>query len=267
MLKQPTVEMVEGKEMAPASAMPAQSVRRVADILFAFTAAEQALGVSEIARRLDLAKSVVHRTLTALAESGLVSREHDGARYRLGPRAVELGMAALGAPDIRTLALPVMQELVGETRESSAASVLAGKERLYVAQVEGPQDIRMSVEIGRRFPLYAGASGKAILASLPEAEIARYLELHKLEPLTKRTVRDKGALSEELEAARQRGYAASRGERDTWAAAVAAPLFNSHRVVGAISICGPESRVSEALVPRYGELVVAAAARLSQSLR
>ena len=77
-----------------------QSVQRVCSILLSFKVEEPILGVSEIARRLDLPKSAVHRLLDSLVQLGLVARDRASSRYRLGPRAVELGFAALGTPDI-----------------------------------------------------------------------------------------------------------------------------------------------------------------------
>ena len=138
------------------------TVDRTARVLLAFAGTSPDLGVSEIAAETGLVKSTVHRTLTALVDSGLVARDGRSARYRLGPRATELGMAALGTGDIRHLALPTLLELRDATGETATASLLVGRQRVYVAQVESHASVRMTVEIGARFPLYAGASGRAI---------------------------------------------------------------------------------------------------------
>ena len=233
-----------------------QSVERVSGVLLAFSLAEPVLGVSEIARRLGIPKSAVHRTLTSLTRSGLVARDAGGARYRLGPRAVEIGMAAMGTADVRTVALPVMQELSRGSGETATLSLLSGDERVYAAQVESVQDVRMTVELGRRFPLYAGASGQAILAALPAATRERYLAGIQLAPLTGATITDRAHLVAALATARRQGYAASRGQRDAWAAAVAAPItVAGRRVVGCLSICGPLGRFDDAAVRRHGEAV------------
>src|SRR5438128_2174436 len=88
-----------------------QSVERTCNVLLSFRADDPVLGVSEIARRLSLPKSAVHRTLHSLVQLGLVMRDRATSRYRLGPRATELGFAALATPDIRGMALPVLQNL------------------------------------------------------------------------------------------------------------------------------------------------------------
>jgi DNA-binding IclR family transcriptional regulator len=181
--------------------------------------------------------------------------------------ALELGLAALGHSDVRTAALPIMQELTARTRETTTLSLLAGRERFYAAQVESPQQVRMTIEIGRRCPLYAGASGRAILAFLDPADLEVFLEETPLDPLTESTITDPVRLRGELERARALGYAASSGERDAWAAAVAAPVrARGGRVIGSISVCGPGSRLGEKEFSSLGAAVSAAAARLSDEL-
>ena len=244
-----------------------ESADRISNVLLAFTSGDATLGVSEIARRLSLPKSAVHRTLTALCRTGLLRRDADVPRYRLGPRAVELGLHALGHLDIRTAALPTMRDLTDRTQETSTMSLRAGSERFYAAQVESPQDVRMTVDIGRRCPLYAGASGRAILAFLDARELDDYLGGTSLAPLTQLTITRPARLREELAKVRELGYAASNGERDAWAAAVAAPVFaRDGRVIGSISVCGPVVRFTPKVAARFGPLVKESAGRLSSEL-
>jgi DNA-binding IclR family transcriptional regulator len=244
-----------------------ESAQRISSVLLEFASGEPTLGVSEIARRLSLPKSAVHRTVTALCGTGLLRRESQAARYRLGPRALELGLTAIGHLDVRSTALTALTELTARTRETTTLSLRAGRQRFYAAQVESPQDIRMTVEIGRRCPLYAGASGRAILAFLDEAEIEEYLAATPLTALTPATITDPVRLRAQLDAVRKAGYASSAGERDAWAAGVAAPVRGREaQVVGSISVCGPLGRFSAAVVRQHGEAVKAAAAQLSAEL-
>ncbi|MDQ7910130.1 IclR family transcriptional regulator [Phytohabitans sp. ZYX-F-186] len=246
---------------------PASQAQRLSAVLLAFTEGiGTTLGVSEIARHLDIPKSAVHRTLTALLEVGLVVRDGDSSRYRLGSRAVALAMAALGVPDVRTSALPYLQELTRLTGESATLTLMIGNERVYIEQVEGPQDIRMSVEIGRRYPLYAGASGRSILAALPPAELDAYLRSVELVALTSATIIDTEQLRTELKRTHDVGYAVSRGERDPWAASVAAAVYGSNRVIGSMSVCGPAARMTGEALTQFGEAVSRSATNLSQTL-
>ena len=243
-----------------------QSVERACNVLLSFKAEEPLLGVSEIARRLSLPKSVAYRLLDSLVHMGLVARDNASMRYRLGPRAVELGFAALGTPNICGLAQPALQELVEQTRETATLSLLSGYERFYAAQVESPQEVRMLIEIGRRCPLYAGASGRAILAHFSPAQLGAYLNATALEPLTDRTATSRADLMARLEEVRRDGYAVSAGERDPWAGAVAAPVFIGDVLTGSISVCGPLDRFSKDRLADYGEAVKIRAGRLSAQL-
>lgn len=244
-----------------------QTVERALGILLAFTEGDRVLGVSEIARSRGLPKSAVHRILGTLVQTGFVERDEVSGRYRLGPRAVDLGIVAMGTADVRAVALPIMQELSRRTGETVTLSMLVGRERVYVSQVEGPKTVRMTVKLGARFPLYAGASGRAILAALSQAERDAYLETVELRPITGETITSRARLEEELTRVRELHYAASAGERDPWAAAVAAPLVATRgRVIGSISVCGPRQRIGPAEVTKYGAAVAEAAATLSAEL-
>jgi DNA-binding IclR family transcriptional regulator len=243
-----------------------QSVERTCNVLLSFKAEEPVLGVSGIARRLGLPKSAVHRTLDSLVRMGLVARDRTSSRYRLGPRAADLGFAALGTPDIRGLALPLLQDLSRRTRETATLSLLSGHERFYAAQVEGPEDVKMVIEIGKRCPLYAGASGRAILAYFSTAQLSAYLAATRLEPLTENTITSPEDLVANLGVVRSRGYSVSLGERDPWAGAVAAPVFLGDVLIGSISICGPHIRFTPDKVTAYGELVKAETEQLSKQL-
>lgn len=244
-----------------------QSVERVAAILLGFTHGQDELGVTEIARMLELPKSVVHRTLDALVDSGLVARNPVTARYRLGPRTVELGLASIGTADLRALALPVMEEVTAKTQETVTLSYIVQSERVYVAQVEGPQTVRMTVRVGQRAPLYAGASGRAILAAMSPEDLKSYFERVPLRPLTGSTVGSREQLTDLLADVRSAGYAASFGERDPWAAAVAAPITTSTgQPIGSMSVCGPLARFQGPLVRFCGESVRDAARQVTEAL-
>ncbi len=244
-----------------------QVTERIVRVLKAFSESGTALGVSELARRLELPKSVVHRTLTSLVRTGFLQREEASGRYRLGPEAIGLGLAALGRVDLVEIALPHMEVLRSRTGETVTLSVRVGSARVYVAQLVSPQDVKMTVEIGRRWPLYAGASGRAMLAMLPPADLEQHFATVQLVPLTDRTIVAEEALRASLAEVRAQGYAVSLGERDPWAGAVAAAVITPARgVLGAVSVCGPLPRFTEdrvaAFVPALKEAVQGIGERL-----
>lgn len=239
---------------------------RVADVLLAFLNGPHALGVSAIARELDLSKAVVHRILQTLVHRGLLAPDAAQRGYRLGPAAAALGARALRESDLRAAAYPVLRELQQATGETTTLSALVPGGRVYVDQVESSREIKMTVEVGRRFPLHAGSSSVSILSFLPDERIEEVLA-GPLEQLTERTIVDPELLRRRVLEVRSRGYTCSDGERQDGAGSVAAPLFGlDGHVEGAISVCGPAARVDAAARDRFVPLLTAAAERVSRAL-
>jgi IclR family acetate operon transcriptional repressor len=249
-----------------AAAAGTEAAARVADVLLMFTEGPASLGVSEIARQLGLSKAVVHRILQSLAARSFVAADPVTREYRLGPAAVALGARVLRDLDLRRAARPVLRRLRDATGETTTLSELVHLSRVYLDQFESRQEIKMTVELGLPHPLHAGASSRAILAFLPSEVIEQVISAG-LPALTPATIRSAARLRRELALVRERGYAASRGERQEGAASVAAPVFGTDgEVAGAISVCGPVSRFDAAAVDRYVPLVTAAAREVSQAL-
>jgi len=247
--------------------MAPQSVDRVMRVLLSFASDGPELGISDISRHVGLGKSVVHRIVSGLANFDFVTRDAGTSRYRLGPGAIQLGLGALEQLDVGAVAGPVMQSLRAQTQETVTLSLKVGDHRIYLSQLESPRDIRMRVELGRSFPLYAGASGRAILAHLRPAEQARYLDGTELVSLTAGTIHTRATLESDLTEVARRGFAASAGERDPLAAAVAAPLLGvDGSVIGALSVCGPVPRFTPEKVEGFGLLVKQAAADITEAL-
>lgn len=240
-----------------------EATARVADVLLMFTEGPSSLGVTRIARELGLSKAVVHRILTSLAGREMVALDPATREYRLGPAVAALGARALRDSDLRSAALPLLRRLRDEIGETATLSTPVPQGRVYLDQVTGTHEITMSVELGRRFPLHAGSSGKCMLAHLDEAAVLA----EPLESLTRSTIVDPDALRAELARIRERGFAASAGERQPDAGSVAAPVFGlSGDVVGAISVCGPRFRVTDEFVATIAPRVVAVAAQITRRL-
>lgn len=260
--------MVERRSL-PAAETPTASVARVTALLDTFVEARTDLGVTEIASRLGLAKSVVHRLVTALTKAGYLSQTPNTRRYALGPRATRLGQVALGQMDIRARARPILRELAAQTGETATLSTLAGDERVYAEQIESTQPVRQSVQIGSAAPLYLGASSKAILAFLPERRSAAILQraAKAAVTLTDGTRLDVRALQGELAAIRKRGFATSQAERIVGAVSSAAPVFDHHGdVIGSLSVASVSVRHGKSDLLKFGETARAAADRLSTQL-
>ena len=200
------------------------TVRNAARLLKVFRSREADLGVSELARRLGLGKSTVHRLLTTLAAEGLIEQNPRTGGYRLGIVMFELGEAVRVHMDLHAAAAPVLGELRAQTGESSQVGVLDGHEVVYVDRLESTHSLRLFTETGRRVPVHCTSSGKVLLAYLPEARRHAVLRAAPLTALTPHTITDPERLAAELARVRRRGWAEAINEREIGVASIAAPV-------------------------------------------
>lgn len=225
------------------------------------------VGVSALARELQIPKAVVHRLLKGLAADGFLAFDESDKKYRLGSGALLVGLAASRQIDIHRIVRPLLERLVRATAETATLSLKRGWTRVYVDQVLSPQEIRMEVTTGVAYPLYAGASSKAILAAMTDAAIHECLASEPRHAMPVSTMVTDEELLAEVEVIRERGYAVSSGERDPAASSVAAAVLDSSgRPMGSLSLCGPRGRFEQADIDRYGRLVREAATEASAAL-
>jgi len=226
---------------------------------------ERALGLTEIAVGLDLAKSNVHRLLQALTEARYIVRDERSGRYAASIKLWELGSAVLSKLDLRVHAEQVMDELLERTRETVHLSVLDGDEVVYVHKLDSPNPVRAYTQIGGRAKAYCVATGKAMLAFHPPAALER-LSRH-LQPRTARSITDPQRFLQEMARVRVQGYALNKGEWNENVHGIAAPVSDvSGQVVAALGLSGPKERFKAAQVKEFAPLIVEAAVRISRRL-
>lgn len=243
-----------------------QSIQRAVSLLKAFDGEQAELGVSELGRMIGLPKSTVARMLATLEHEGLVERVPDSDKYRLGFLLVRLAGRVGHFIDLRAAAQPVLLRLSERSQESVHVGVRDGDEVVNVVQLPGPHRIHETNWLGRRTPLHCAANGKAILAFQPEPLIARILA-GPLPRITAQTITDPRLIRAELAETRERGYARTIGEVEAGLNGVAAPIRNSAGAAfAAVSVSGPSYRVTPDRLTALGELVIAAAAAISERL-
>ncbi|MGB3413725.1 MAG: IclR family transcriptional regulator [Microbacteriaceae bacterium] len=226
-----------------------------------------AMTATEITAGAAVPKATAHRVLKSLVEQKLLTFDANDKRYRLGPTILNLGLTALSQLDIPKIARPYLQKLARETLETTTLSMLQGDSRVYLDQIPSTQEIKMTVPLGMSFPLYAGASSKAILSAFTEQQLAEYLEQVTMSPLTSSTPLDPQSLMHEIEEIHALGYAVSRGERQADAASIAAPIMGSDgKVFGAISVSGPIQRFDRYGNRSIGRMVRESAVALSTEI-
>jgi IclR family transcriptional regulator, acetate operon repressor len=236
-------------------------VDRAVEVLDLLAGAGPGLGVTEIARRVRLGKSTTHRLLSSLVRAEIVRLDPERRVYHLGYRLLQWTAAWLDRMDVRTRALPHITRLREKSQETVILNILADHERVAVERLEAAQEVRFVADLGTPLPLTVGASGKAILAYLPEATLAAVLETAGL------TGAKAAALRRTLGEIRRAGSAVSYGERIPGSGAVSAPVFNHQgRVIGSVSILSVAVRLSPDTVRTYRELVRQTAEAVSRDL-
>ncbi|WP_037081600.1 IclR family transcriptional regulator [Pseudonocardia spinosispora] len=243
------------------------TVRNAARLLKTFLPHEEELGVAELARRLGLGKSSVHRLLATLLDEGLLERDPRTGRYRLGIVMFELGEAVRVHMDLHAAAGAALIALRERTGESAQVAILDVPDVVYVDRVESPHTFRLYTDAGRRAPLHCTSSGKLLLAHRPDADQDAFLATARLEPVTRHTVIDAEQLRVELATIRSRGWAESVNERQIGLASIAAPIRDlTGEVVAAISAGAPLSRFQAVARKRLTQAVVDAGQTASRRL-
>jgi IclR family transcriptional regulator, KDG regulon repressor len=244
-----------------------KTLQRAFTILNAFNDNDRILTLTEISKRTELPKSTVHRLLDMLDKQGVVIHESEGRGYCLGYQLIHWGNLAQNCLDIRTIALPILNDLSNSTSETSVLSVRHGYFGVWIEMVESTHPVRLSMRIGKPLSLHAGASSKVLWAFLPDAEIEEILETIELTPVCSSTITDKKLMRQELAAIRSRGYATSIEETDAEAFGIAAPVYNhAAKLIAGIGIVAPLARLNQENMILHAEKVKKAGTDLSKML-
>ena len=244
-----------------------QTIDRLIQIMDCFTIDQNELGVREVARLTALSPSVCGRLMMAAKYQGLLLQNPESRSYSVGPKSLRWAEVYTTNLDIRNVALPVINELLLETKETISLYILDGDDRLCVERMESAQNVRIVARIGRRLPLYAGSAGKLLLAYLPEKRQNEILSRTDFQPLTSKTITDAKILKEELKKIRTQGYALSDGEWVEDAAGIAAPIFDVRGdILAALTVSGPSSRFTNEKIKFHKDYLLNAAEQISRDL-
>lgn len=270
---QPLVAADEWAPAIPALNEPrySQSLERGLAILGCFTPTRPVLGIADLAEELGMSRSTTHRYVITLARLGYLKQ---GARrkYSLALRVTELGISAMNATGLYEHAHLYLEELRARTGFTVSLAVLDGPEILIVDRLRGGRRGQRLVDLdlaaGSRLPVHCTATGKLLLANLPEQlqrELIAELELTKPAP---NALRSKSALREELHHAREDGLAVAREELALGLYVIAAPIRSSTgEVCAAAGMSAHSSMISlEELVDALGPHLISTADRISARL-
>ena len=222
-------------------------------------------GINDMVRELGYHKSSVQRIVDTLEAEGFLARVTADKRiYRLGPEILFLGNVAEFNIDIKSMARPVMTQLVDQVQETSYLCVVDQFQCLYLDKVECSQPIRIVHSLGQRNPMHCTGAGKILLSGMTNEEIDRVIAERGLKRYTHYTITNRDQLFQEIERVRKEGVASDNEELDIGVKCIAAPIFDrAGRVVASISISGPAQRFAPDAIPRMEAEVKKAAREIS----
>lgn len=230
------------------------TVAKTLRVLEAFSYAEPILGVSELARKLDMGKSSVHRALSTLLEHGYVSKTADD-RYRLGLKLHELGQLVVSGLRLHEVARDPLDRLRTSCKEAVHLAVLDGTDVVYIDRFESAGTARMFNRLGRRMPAHVTSSGKCLVA-FGEPHLTDAVLAKGLARLAPRSITTKSLFVECLTRVRAAGYAVSTEESQPGVTSVAAPVFGRDgSCIAAVSLVGAALTMTEESLPKYVNLV------------
>ncbi|MGE5617303.1 MAG: IclR family transcriptional regulator [Candidatus Woesearchaeota archaeon] len=240
-----------------------QVIARAGQILRTLATTRDGLSLSEVAQRVELPKSTVHRIIGALETEGLVAAAPPNGRYKLGPEVLRLA-SGQGA-ELRAELRPLLRRLSAEVNETVDLSVLIHERVSFIDQVAAPHRLRAVSAVGASFPAHCTANGKALLAAHRDETLRKLLPA-KLEAATPNTITDREVLIEQLAIVRRIGYAEDREELTLGISAVGAVISDGLGPVAAVSVPVPTQRFTGNESSLAGSLV-SAAAEMSEILR
>ncbi len=251
------------------SVQPRASVRSVdqtLDVLELLARAERPLGLTEIATRLELSAPATHRLLTTLRERGYVAQDPFSSKYMRGLACFSLAALAASRQSLRGAAEEPMRSLNIETGEAVHLAVYESGSAVYIDKLESLRETAPVSRVGERAPAHCVATGRAILAYLPLADLEALLATG-LDRYTETTLFEREELAADLAQTRRRGFAVNRGAWRAGVGGVAAPIRDfSGTVQASLGCCVPLERFTDDRVPELARHTVQTAAAISHEL-
>jgi len=228
-----------------------KSADRVLDLIEFLARGGREMSHTEIAEALEIPKSSLTQLLKNLVSRGYVELTPNGRGYRLGEAVVNLSQSVGRGRNLVSEAEAFLAELTRETGESSALNQLKDDRAEVVATVLGPHRLVTHMRLGDLAPLYATSGGKAILANMPEPFLKIYLSQVRFEAATLGTLKSVRALTRQLSAVRQTGFAYSHEEWTPGIVGVGVPVLDrAGALLGAVNVAVPAARFDAAVQQR-----------------
>jgi len=237
----PEQPLIECDGMTEPSAAYSQSLERGLLILSEFGENGPVLGIADLARAVNLNRSTTHRYVATLTKLGYLQQDPDTRKYSLGPRVVDLGVAAIGSMELTGVAAGHLQHLADETGYAASMAVLDGADIVYVERRRSRRAsglvVDLNLHVGSRLPAYCTSMGKVLLAYRDPVALRPLLDRMDLARRGPKTITVREQLVSTLAKVRQAGLAVNDEELAPGLRSIAAPIRDrSGHVVAAINV-------------------------------
>ncbi|MGN4126249.1 IclR family transcriptional regulator [Lysinibacillus sphaericus] len=222
---------------------------------------ENSLSISELATKVDLPLSTLHRILKAMIQQGMIEQDEQTKHYRLGTIWMEFGLQVYDTMDYISKIRPELERLAREVEQSVYLSKPAGTDTIIIERIDSAANaIRIYDQLGIRIPMHIGAANKAILASMPTSQASEIIS--QLVP-----IEDIADFNTQLEKIRKQGFSISHGERTAGTSSVAVAVLNGFgEIVGAVSIGFVSFNVTDEHIQFLTERLLETGKRVSMKL-
>jgi DNA-binding IclR family transcriptional regulator len=241
-----------------------RAVERALDILMILQRFGQPVSLTEISLAVGLHKATTQRLLTTVERRGFVQKER--GLYQLGLSILPLAQTFLSGNNLIRSALPVLEELTAITDETSSLYVRQDDQRVLIQRVESTFPLRFTTRIGERLPVYSGATGQVLCATMPDDQLRQMLDrVGDVIQLANGKILTKEEMYARLEEVRRQGFAVSTDERLIGVTSVAAPIVHPNMgVIAAVVVTGPSARITPERIHNLSEEVRRAAREIAE---
>lgn len=210
-------------------------------IVEAFGIANRALTLSEAAEITGHSRASARRSLLTLRRLGYV--EWDGKLFTLAPRVLRLGHAYVTSTSLAKIVQPTLEAISERIHESSSLAVLDSTDVVFVARAATRRSLANGLGLGSRLPVHSAATGRVLLAALPETEAEQRLKRMARSQLTPHTRTEVPVLMALLEEVRHQGYAISNEELELGVRSLAVPIRDAQgRTIASMSVVSATAR-------------------------
>ncbi|PTX54161.1 IclR family transcriptional regulator [Litoreibacter ponti] len=243
-----------------------QSLERALSVL-KHLAEQRGIALSDLAKETDQSPATLYRILTTFQLHQMTEFDENEQLWHIGAGAYRVGANYLRRTSVVERSRPVMRQLMQDTGETANLGVEQADMVLFVSQVETHESIRAFFPPGTQSKMHASGIGKALLAYYPPERLDQWFLQQRLTRYTDATITDPDVLRQELADIRVTGLSFDNEEKNIGMRCIASPVFDGFgEPVAGLSVSGPSSRMTDAMIDAIGAHVKAAAARVTEAV-